>query len=53
MKNFTKFLNNTKRLKSAEALREEKAPFEGRINEEELFNLFTANIIKLKKKFIR
>ena len=48
-----KIFSSTKKVKGVEANEEVKKSSEGRIDEESLFNLFTANIMKMKKKFIR
>jgi len=48
-----KFSPSTKEVTKVKLRRKEKTPVRRRIDEEDLFNLFTANIMKLKKKFVR
>ena len=48
-----KTFSSTKKVKDVDASEEVKKSSESRIDEESLFNLFTANIMKMKKKFIR
>ena len=48
-----KFSTSTKEVKKVKLPRKEEDNTRMRIDEEGLFNLFTANIMKLKKKFVR
>jgi hypothetical protein len=48
-----KFSKSTKEVKEVEQVGKNKKSMKQRIDEERLFNLFTADIMKLKKKFIR
>ena len=47
---FSKTTKEVKKIEEPEALKKSSLQ---RINEEALFNLFTADIMKLKKKFFR
>lgn len=48
-----KFSTSTKEVKKVRVPAEGENESERRIDEEGLFNLFTANIMKLKKRFVR